>query len=584
MKKLYILTVCNIGIFILLLAFTFIPDAQRLVAGLKGYQWAIGAGGLLVTGLVFSFFRRQAREIQTARKVLGVVSRDHSRFCAEGSFENMDGLAGHIKEIVDKFQRLDSLVSAADARTSDLQSKIEHKEHARQKILNDAEKARCETILSAVDTLKGSIAGIVAESDQLKKAVLDADQGAGNQQRFISEAASAMEQMNASIRESSKNARDASGYSSKARSRAEAGSKIVLETMEAVSAASDKSGELSGSIAKLGDQAEAVGKIIDIISDIADQTNLLALNAAIEAARAGEAGRGFAVVADEVRKLAEKTMKATRDVGQEIGTIQSLVSESTSEARQTNELIARSMDLSRQSGESLKEIVSLSTDSSGRSQSIAVAVDQQSRASEEITRTLAEVSSISAATQQDMSESVSRIENLSGQVHKLVILNRTFEIIGQGQIQKMIRELGESDMILSRKRREQEKALKKAIKKYDFLELLYLTDARGIQVVSNIVRPGAESDADHEVLGKDWSNRPWFEQAIKGDLPYISDVYVSRASGRECITVASTFQDDDGRVAGVIAADVQINDDPQGRIPEAGTEAAEPSVQHQASV
>ncbi|MFO7728824.1 MAG: methyl-accepting chemotaxis protein [Desulfonatronovibrio sp.] len=582
MRNLYILSACNVGIFGFLLAFTFIPDTHKFVAGLQAYQWAIAVCGLLVTGLTFSFFRRQIREYKTAKKILGVISKDHSRFSAEGSLESMNGLTGHIHEIVNKFQRLDSLISAANVRTGSLNDTIAQKERDRQKILSDAEKARCETILSAVDTLKGSISGIVAQSEELKKAVLEADHGAGNQQRFTTEAASAMEQMNASILESSENARDASSYSSRARSRAEAGSQIVLETIEAVSAASDKSRVLSRSIARLGDQAEAIGKIIDIISDIADQTNLLALNAAIEAARAGEAGRGFAVVADEVRKLAEKTMKATRDVGQEIGEIQSLVRESTSEAGQTTELVAKSMDLSSQAGESLKEIVSLSTDSSSRSQSIAVAVEQQSKASEEITRTLVEVSSISSTTQQNMSESVSKIENLSGQVHKLIILNRTFEIIGQGRIQNMIRELGESDLVLSMKRQEQEKALKQAIDKYDFLELLYLTDAEGIQTVSNIVRPGAESEADHEVLGKDWSNRPWFEQATKYDLPYISDVYVSRASGRECITVAGTFHDHEGRVAGVVAADVQVNGDQENRNSETGIEARRPMVRHQA--
>ncbi|MEL7641784.1 MAG: methyl-accepting chemotaxis protein [Solidesulfovibrio sp.] len=115
-----------------------------------------------------------------------------------------------------------------------------------------------------------------------------------------------------------------------AREKARDGAAVVSDSVAAIGAVQELSAALKQSLASLGGQAEAIGRIMGVISDIADQTNLLALNAAIEAARAGEAGRGFAVVADEVRKLAEKTMAATKEVGQAVERIQSGVSTSIS--------------------------------------------------------------------------------------------------------------------------------------------------------------------------------------------------------------------------------------------------------------
>ena len=112
-------------------------------------------------------------------------------------------------------------------------------------------------------------------------------------------------------------------------------------------------------MAELDDHAKAISQIMGVISDIADQTNLLALNAAIEAARAGEAGRGFAVVADEVRKLAEKTMSSTTDVGNAITAIQHSAGQSIQQVEKAVGNVEEATDFSNRSGEALKEIVGM---------------------------------------------------------------------------------------------------------------------------------------------------------------------------------------------------------------------------------
>ncbi|GKT29318.1 Chemotaxis methyl-accepting receptor like protein, partial [Aduncisulcus paluster] len=145
---------------------------------------------------------------------------------------------------------------------------------------------------------------LASAADELSAQVDESRRGAEVQQQRASETATAMDQMNATVMEVAQ------------------GQELVGQVVTSIQALEQNSEELKSSMEELGQRTDSIGKVMNVITDIADQTNLLALNAAIEAARAGEAGRGFAVVADEVRKLAEKTMDATKEVGEAITSIQ----------------------------------------------------------------------------------------------------------------------------------------------------------------------------------------------------------------------------------------------------------------------
>jgi methyl-accepting chemotaxis protein len=179
---------------------------------------------------------------------------------------------------------------------------------------------------------------------------------------------------------------------------------------------------------ELGAQAENIGGVMNIISDIADQTNLLALNAAIEAARAGEAGRGFAVVADEVRKLAEKTMSATHEVGTGINAIQQSAKTNIQEVGSAVSSIGEATGLADASGEALKEIVELATANSSVVASIATAAEQQSATSEEINRSIEEISRIVNETSSGMMQSSAAVQELSQTAQEL---NRVMDQLKQ---------------------------------------------------------------------------------------------------------------------------------------------------------
>ena len=280
-------------------------------------------------------------------------------------------------------------------------------------------QARRDGMLKAAVRLE-EVAGIVsAASTELASQIELSEQGAAEQAARVTETATAMEEMNSTVLEVARNAGAVSEVSSSTRERAEQGAQAVQELVSGIRDVQGASLALRTDMGKLAENAQAISRIMAVISDIADQTNLLALNAAIEAARAGEAGRGFAVVADEVRKLAEKTMASTTDVGNAIKAIQSSAAKSMEQVDLTANNIGKVTELAIHSGEALHEIVSMADNTADQVRGIAAASEQQSASSEEINRSIAEVNSIAGETAAAMREAAQAVSDLAHQASVL---------------------------------------------------------------------------------------------------------------------------------------------------------------------
>jgi methyl-accepting chemotaxis protein len=282
-----------------------------------------------------------------------------------------------------------------------------------------AEAAKAEGMLQAANHLESVVAVVSHSSESLSSRIEISSNGSKDQARRIAEAAAAMEEMNATVIEVARNAAQAAQTADQSKRKAQDGAKVVTEMVAGIGEVQAQAIEMKTGMTQLGRQAESIGQILNVIADIADQTNLLALNAAIEAARAGEAGRGFAVVADEVRKLAEKTMTATKEVGQAIKGVQDGTRTNIAVVERAVAKIDSATALANHSGTVLSEIVDLVDLTTDQVRAIAAASEQQSAASEEITRNIEEINRISSETFEAMEQSSSAVGELADQTQEL---------------------------------------------------------------------------------------------------------------------------------------------------------------------
>jgi len=260
---------------------------------------------------------------------------------------------------------------------------------------------------------------VAAASEELSAQVEEVSRGTEQQRARVENTATAMTEMNSTVLEVARNAGHASEQSEATKNKAGDGAALVDKVVQSINLVNKVAATLQTNMQELGGQAESIGGVMNVISDIADQTNLLALNAAIEAARAGEAGRGFAVVADEVRKLAEKTMSATQEVGANITAIQQSARTNINEVGTAAKAITEATDLANTSGQALTEIVELASVNSSVVASIATAAEEQSATSEEIHHAIEEISKIVSETADSMHQASQALHELSHMAQEL---------------------------------------------------------------------------------------------------------------------------------------------------------------------
>ena len=351
--------------------------------------------------------------------------RAYARAVADGDLD-AEPQGRFAKELRDVKQAIAAMVAALKAKIALADSKSE--EAARQasacrrqtelaeEATRQARQAKAMGMIQAAEELTDIVGAVTSASGELSSQVELSSNGASEQAARLAGAATAMEQMNVTVIEVSRNAAKAAQTTEEAMSRAGEGARVVAEAVAGITRVKEQALALKSDMDVLGQQAVGIGHVLSVISDIADQTNLLALNAAIEAARAGEAGRGFAVVADEVRKLAEKTMTATKEVDEAIAGIQAGAKKNIGNVDRAAEAIEDATELAKRSGQSLDAIVGLIQDAADQVRAIATASEEQSATSEEINRTVDDINRISAATSDAMRQSAEAIEELARQI------------------------------------------------------------------------------------------------------------------------------------------------------------------------
>ncbi|WP_409438474.1 methyl-accepting chemotaxis protein [Pseudomonas sp. SJZ073] len=236
-------------------------------------------------------------------------------------------------------------------------------------------------------------------------------------------AATAVTEMSAAVEEVARNASAASEAATRSNSAAVAGRARVDETVEAISLMVSSVGDASNEVQGLAVMATDISKVLDVIRAIAEQTNLLALNAAIEAARAGEAGRGFAVVADEVRALAHRTQTSTSEIEQMITSIQKGTGAAVSAMSNTNIQAQKTLDTARGAGSALVEITETIDDITERNVLIATASEEQAQVAREVDRSLVSIRDLSSQASEGSNQTAlasSELSKLAAELNRMV--------------------------------------------------------------------------------------------------------------------------------------------------------------------
>ncbi|WP_030131419.1 methyl-accepting chemotaxis protein [Pseudomonas sp. QTF5] len=261
------------------------------------------------------------------------------------------------------------------------------------------EPARLLGALSAMQTnlrktieqIAGSATQLGAAAEQLSTVTQEASRGLQQQNNEIEQAATAVNEMTAAVEEVARNAVSTSEASNQSTQAAREGRDRVVETVDAIQTMTHDVQNTALMIEGLAAQGRDIGKVLDVIRAIAEQTNLLALNAAIEAARAGEAGRGFAVVADEVRALAHRTAQSTQEIEKMVAGIQNGTGEAVSSMQQSNQRTQSTLELARAAGIALEQITPSIQLINERNLVIASASEEQAQVSREVDRNLVNI-------------------------------------------------------------------------------------------------------------------------------------------------------------------------------------------------
>ena len=366
--------------------------------------------------------------LRSINRPLGLLSST-SETIADGDIQaalpDRTLFSGELLSLYESFAKMLAHINETLRRSQESEQKAHSEEEkARASMLRAEEagaaaQAKTEAMLGVAESLDEAIRVISDASGALSVQIEQSDRIASESARSLAEAATAINEMNATVQEVARNVSSTSQFSGETRAKAESGAQIVHQSLQSIERVHAVSLELRTDMEQLNEHAGAISRIMTVISDIADQTNLLALNAAIEAARAGEAGRGFAVVADEVRKLAEKTMASTHDVSSAIQAIQESTNKSMASVENAVLQIDKATGFANDSGHALTDIVSTAEATADQVRAIATASEQQSAASEEINANIERVNSMVGQTAESMAEAARAVAGLAAQTEGL---------------------------------------------------------------------------------------------------------------------------------------------------------------------
>ena len=301
-----------------------------------------------------------------------IMRVDQQRDVLQGTYASIEQLNGGVRKITENVESL----SAASEQTSTSMLEM---------------LASMDEVSRHTGTLFESVEDTASATHEMVTAIAGVDQNVGHLENFVSETSSAMIEMSASIGQVEANAARSYELATAVADAAQSGMSAVRETIDGMEEIRRSVVEANSVVDRLGERSAAIGKIVNVIEDVAEQTNLLALNAAILAASAGEHGRGFSVVASEIRDLSERTASSTKEIGALIDAVREEVSNALRAMANGSRLVEEGVSRSHQAGRELSNILESATNASSMGREIAAATRDQAAGSVNVTQSIGRV-------------------------------------------------------------------------------------------------------------------------------------------------------------------------------------------------
>ncbi|PBP85233.1 methyl-accepting chemotaxis protein [Pseudomonas syringae] len=419
---------------------TYSPMLQQAIAGLNGYRAAVGRSrdaqaaskaaldkmttlgvSMLDTSNDLIIRQNKSRDADSAKSVTMIAA-------ATALALVLSILAAWVitRQITTPLQETLEVVERVASGDLSRNLKVDRKDELGK--LQATIQRMTVSLRELVGGIRDGVTQIASAAEELSAVTEQTSAGVNSQKVETDQVATAMHEMTATVQEVARNAEEASEAAVAADRQARDGERVVNEAIAQIERLASAVGNSSEAMGALKQESDKIGSVLDVIKSVAEQTNLLALNAAIEAARAGEAGRGFAVVADEVRSLAQRTQKSTEEIEALIAGLQSGTQQATTVMDSSRELSTSSVELTRRAGGSLESITKTVSAIQAMNQQIAAAAEEQSATAEEINRSIINVRDVSEQTSAASEETAASSVELARLGNHLQVLVSRFTV------------------------------------------------------------------------------------------------------------------------------------------------------------
>ncbi|KQQ53962.1 chemotaxis protein [Pseudomonas sp. Leaf127] len=413
----------------------FLPTLQAAQAGLQGYRKAVGKYHDAQTASLTALEKMAPlgeTMVRLSRELIADQNASRDKESEQAVLTIVLGtalallfsvLAGWIitRQITLPLQ--DTLKAVERVAAGDLSHNLNVNRRDELGVLQGTLQRMTVSLRELVGGIRDGVTQIASAAEELSAVTEQTSAGVNSQRVETDQVATAMHEMTATVQEVARNAEEASEAALAADQQAREGDRVVNEAIGQIERLAKAMGNSTAAMDELKRESDKIGSVLDVIKSVAEQTNLLALNAAIEAARAGEAGRGFAVVADEVRSLAQRTQKSTEEIEALIAGLQSGTQQVSSIMDDSLALTDSSVELTRRAGGSLESITRTVSAIQAMNQQIAAAAEQQSATADEINRSVLNVRDVSqqtAAASEETAASSVELARLGNHLQTLV--------------------------------------------------------------------------------------------------------------------------------------------------------------------